>query len=236
MTLALDTRQQAHSDTELAELPEAVEGVTLAMTADAVFVVDPECRIAYWDARAESLTGLLAEEMIGEPCFEVLEGEREDGTSFAAQAACATRLARGGQPTAGYDVRVFTRSGGRRWVGVSTLVVQTEQGPYLVHLMRDAQAAHETLEMARQLVRLSRGEEPGGAPVAGRRDVPQLTPRQLEVLRLLAAGKSAKEICRELYLSQATVRNHIRALLLVLGAHSQLEALAKAREAGLLAG
>jgi PAS domain S-box-containing protein len=235
MTLALNTRQQAHSDTELAQLPEAVEGVTLALTADAVFVVDPECRIAYWDARAESLTGLLAEEMIGESCFEVLEGEREDGTSFAAQTACATRLARVGQPTAGYDVRVFTRSGGRRWVGVSTLLVQTEQGPYLIHLMRDAHAAHETLEMARQLVRLSRGEEPGGA-VADRRDVPQLTSRQLEVLRLLDAGKSAKEICRELYLSQATVRNHIRALLLVLGAHSQLEALAKAREAGLLTG
>lgn len=62
----------------------------------------------------------------------------------------------------------------------------------------------------------------------------RLTPRQLEVLGLLAAGKSAREICHELYLSQATVRNHIRALLLALGAHSQLEALARAREMDLL--
>jgi DNA-binding NarL/FixJ family response regulator len=54
------------------------------------------------------------------------------------------------------------------------------------------------------------------------------------VLSLLAVGKAAKEIGQELFLSQATVRNHIRALLLALGAHSQLEALAKAREAGLL--
>jgi DNA-binding NarL/FixJ family response regulator len=54
------------------------------------------------------------------------------------------------------------------------------------------------------------------------------------VLGLLAAGKNARDIGAELYLSQATVRNHIRALLQGLGAHSQLEALARAREFGLL--
>ena len=56
------------------------------------------------------------------------------------------------------------------------------------------------------------------------------------MLALLAGGKPASEIGGELFLSEATVRNHIRALLLALGAHSQLEALARAREAGLLAG
>jgi DNA-binding NarL/FixJ family response regulator len=55
------------------------------------------------------------------------------------------------------------------------------------------------------------------------------------VLQLLASGKSARDIGTKLYLSQATVRNHIRALLQSLGAHSQLEALARAREFGLLA-
>jgi DNA-binding NarL/FixJ family response regulator len=38
----------------------------------------------------------------------------------------------------------------------------------------------------------------------------------------------------KLYLSQATVRNHIRALFQALGVHSQLEVLAKARELGIL--
>jgi DNA-binding NarL/FixJ family response regulator len=54
------------------------------------------------------------------------------------------------------------------------------------------------------------------------------------VLKLLSEGNSAKEIGSELYLSEATVRNHIRAMFQVLGAHSQLDALAKARESGLL--
>jgi DNA-binding NarL/FixJ family response regulator len=110
--------------------------------------------------------------------------------------------------------------------------VDSEEGPYLVHLLRDSQKTHETLEMARGLIQLS-SRERSSAPDP--RDVPALTPRQLEVLELLAEGRSVKEVGRDLYLSEATVRNHVRALLQCLGAHSQLEALAKARKLGLLA-
>jgi DNA-binding NarL/FixJ family response regulator len=128
-------------------------------------------------------------------------------------------------------MRIRTRSGQKRWVSASNLTVETEEGPYLVHLLRDTQGTHDTLEMARGLIQLS---SKGDAPAPGRRDVPSLTPRQLEVLKLLSEGKSAREIGSELYLSQATVRNHIRALLQALGAHSQLEVLAKAREMRIL--
>ena len=82
------------------------------------------------------------------------------------------------------------------------------------------------------MIRLSSDKK--SAPAPDRRDVPALTSRQLEVLELLAEGKSAKQIGKELYLSQTTVRNHVRSLLQALGAHSQLEALAKARKLGLL--
>jgi DNA-binding NarL/FixJ family response regulator len=67
-----------------------------------------------------------------------------------------------------------------------------------------------------------------------RKDAPQITPRQTEVLELLSSGRSTKEIGRELYLSEATVRNHIRGLLQAFGAHSQLEVLARARESGVI--
>jgi DNA-binding NarL/FixJ family response regulator len=84
--------------------------------------------------------------------------------------------------------------------------------------------------MARGLIRLSFGETGYEKSRPAPRDVPTLTGRQLE---LRAAGKSARDIGAELHLSQATVRNYIRALLQGLGAHPQLEALA--REFGLLA-
>jgi DNA-binding NarL/FixJ family response regulator len=43
-----------------------------------------------------------------------------------------------------------------------------------------------------------------------------------------------KTIARRLGLMETTVRNHVRLLLLALGAHSQLEAVARARAHGLL--
>ena len=55
---------------------------------------------------------------------------------------------------------------------------------------------------------------------------PHLTPRQVEVLRLLEQGRSTKQIAAELHLSTETVRNHIRRLFRALGVHSRLEAVA----------
>lgn len=212
------------------ELPRAVEILVGARTADAVFVVGPDHRIVHWDARAESLTGLMAEEVVGKPSHEVLRGECEGGGSFYAHECSVMRLARAGQPVPSYDMCVSTRWSRKQWVGVSVLSVDSEEGPYLVHLLRDSQKTHETLEMARGLIQLS-----SRASAPDPRDVPALTPRQLEVLKLLAEGRSAREIGQGLYLSEATVRNHVRSLLQALGAHSQLEALAMARKLGLLA-
>jgi len=61
-----------------------------------------------------------------------------------------------------------------------------------------------------------------------------LTPRQSEVLRHLDAGRSTRQVAELMSLSDETVRNHIRAILRKLGAHSRLEAVARARSRGLL--
>ena len=53
---------------------------------------------------------------------------------------------------------------------------------------------------------------------------PDLTPRQVEVLRLLEHGRTTAQIADELHLSQETVRNHVRGMMRALGAHSRLEA------------
>jgi PAS domain S-box-containing protein len=67
-------------------------------------------------------------------------------------------------------------------------------------------------------------------PVAAKR----LTPRQLEVLQLLARGATTDGIAADLHLSRETVRNHVRAVLERLGATSRLEAVAFARRDGLV--
>jgi PAS domain S-box-containing protein len=60
---------------------------------------------------------------------------------------------------------------------------------------------------------------------------PHLTPRQVEVLRLLEQGRSTKQIAAELHLSTETVRNHVRGVFRALGVNSRLEAVAAARGA-----
>jgi PAS domain S-box-containing protein len=213
------------------ELPGAVRILIEARTGDAVYVVGPDCIIVHWDSQMESLSGVLSEEALGKPCYEIVMGEGEEGQPFCAHGCPVMHLAQEGRPVSSYEMRFKTRSGSRRWVNASNLTIETEEGPYLVHLLRDSQGTHDTLEMARGLIRLfSKGE----APVPRRKDAPALTPRQLEILKHLSEGKNAREIGSDLYLSQATIRNHIRAVLQALGAHSQLEVLAKAREMGIL--
>jgi len=66
--------------------------------------------------------------------------------------------------------------------------------------------------------------------------VPQraLSPRQRQVLLLLGEGVPARTIAVRLDLAESTVRNHIRMILVKLGCHSQLEAVAAGRRSGLL--
>ena len=67
------------------------------------------------------------------------------------------------------------------------------------------------------------GPRPGG-----------LTAREHEVLELMAAGLDPRAIARRLGISVHTCRGHVKALLGKLGAHSQLEAVAVARQRGLV--
>jgi DNA-binding NarL/FixJ family response regulator len=62
----------------------------------------------------------------------------------------------------------------------------------------------------------------------------ELTERQLEILGLVAEGLSTDEIAARLWLSVATVRNHIARALRALDAHSRMQGIAKARRLGLL--
>lgn len=62
----------------------------------------------------------------------------------------------------------------------------------------------------------------------------ELTGRELEVLQRLANGKAPKEIAGDLFISPKTVASHVQHILVKLGAHSRVEAVAIAYREGLV--
>jgi DNA-binding NarL/FixJ family response regulator len=73
-----------------------------------------------------------------------------------------------------------------------------------------------------------------GSPLSARQRhaYADLTPREHEVLMLIAQGRSTSEIVDELVISVHTARNHIRSILQKLGVHSRVEAVAIALRLG----
>ena len=112
--------------------------------------------------------------------------------------------------------------------GMSTIYV-AELGDYhnvVVHLFRNIDNLKRAQWLIDEVVSLSAREAPDvmHASESHRPPVPDLTPRELEILRLLARGMAAKAIAGELTIAENTARNHIQRILNKLGAHSQLEA------------
>jgi len=91
-----------------------------------------------------------------------------------------------------------------------------------------AAAAGEAVISGEMLSRLLPKLTRSGGPTV------ELTPREQDVLELLAEGKSNAAIAQSLFVSVHTVRNHVANLSAKLGAHSKLEALSIAVRRGLL--
>jgi len=177
-----------------------------AVSDSALFRVDADGRVEDWNAAAERLTGIPRAAARGRPCWAVLRGVDGSGRQVCRPECAPARLARSGRAV---DCGVLSVGGTH--VAVSTIVVGNGAGSLVLHPMASQNGA-----------------------AAGSESPPKLTRRQYEVLVLLADGIRVKEVARRLGLAEATVRNHVRALLLELGAHSQLEAVAKARSLSLL--
>jgi LuxR family maltose regulon positive regulatory protein len=78
------------------------------------------------------------------------------------------------------------------------------------------------------------GESAHPAPPAAQALVEPLTERELEVLRLIAAGLSNAEIARELVIAVSTVKTHINRIYGKLDAKSRTQAVAKAQTLNLV--
>ncbi|WP_230421968.1 response regulator [Catenulispora pinistramenti] len=71
---------------------------------------------------------------------------------------------------------------------------------------------------------LARGADAGPEPAPAAPTGPKLTDREMEVLKLVATGRNNREIAKELFITENTVKNHVRNILEKLNLHSRMEA------------
>ncbi|KQS63611.1 LuxR C-terminal-related transcriptional regulator [Modestobacter sp. Leaf380] len=104
----------------------------------------------------------------------------------------------------------------------------------LAETVRRVQAGEDVLDVGRRHELLAAARRARGERTARLAAFEQLSPRESQVLRLLASGLAASGIATAAHVSEATVRTQIRAVLSKLGVQSQLQAVALARRAGWL--
>lgn len=90
--------------------------------------------------------------------------------------------------------------------------------------------------LVRMIHRVSQGELYYPSLQATAAQPESLTPRQLEVLGLLAEGLPNKRICQALNLTEHTVKTHLKAIFAYLRVHNRTECVAQARALGLISG
>jgi LuxR family transcriptional regulator, maltose regulon positive regulatory protein len=92
---------------------------------------------------------------------------------------------------------------------------------------------HPSAHYLRKLLAALEQAASGTTPLTAELPEP-LSERELEVLQLIAAGKSNRRIAQELFVTVGTVKTHIRNIYRKLDAHSRTQALVRARELDLI--
>ena len=208
--------------TEVVGLCEAFEG-----SPDAVFVTDRRNRIVFSNRAAETLLGFSAGQTVGLSCDAVLKGRDVFDNRYCALNCPVMQMAARGESVRDFRLRVETRDGGEVTLDLNVLqlVVAPPDHYYLAHVLRPVERngrAPVSSEAETRPPRSSLEVVRESTDVRARR----LTTREVEVLGMLAAGRTTPEISARLCISALTVRNHIQNILEKLEVHSKGEAIA----------
>ena len=112
-----------------------------------------------------------------------------------------------------------------------------DEDPPMAHLLSAAEARGMLLDYTRKLlaeVDVPKREDTSSLFPPAQRMFEPLSRRELEVLHLLAQGLSNQEMCERLFLALDTVKGHNRKIFDKLQVQRRTEAVARARELGLL--
>ncbi len=206
----------------------------IADTQAAACGMDPRHRIVYWNDSATALLGWTSREVLGRKCYDVFAraGRLRERLLLPGLRRRRRVLARGGRGAV-RDGRADAGGDGDCELVTRTIALPSPGAAYrtLVHVFENGDGAALDAMLARIRSVVAAPAEPVAGPPEERIT---LSPREQQILELLAGGYGSINIAARLGLSHATVRNHVQHLLRRMDVHSQVEAVSLAFRRGML--
>jgi len=199
----------------------------VSQSDDGVFAVDADQRIVFWSDRMAAISGMAAEAVAGEHCYEILQGVKRFGGAMCSPDCPVYHAALSGKKPESFEMTA--PGAGGKALSVSVIPAGSVGGPLLVHLVRDVTIRERAERLARS--GLAAAELRDATPAEGR---PRLRRREIEVLRLIADGYTTAAMAAHLGITIITVHNHVQAILKKLGVHTRREAVREGAHLGLL--
>jgi DNA-binding CsgD family transcriptional regulator len=206
----------------------------LERSPDAVFVTDRANHVVFWNDAARRMLGFTSDEALGLSCNELLKGTDLFGNRYCSTECPIMQLANRGEVVRHFALGLTSRDRQPIMTDISVLQLRASEPDhyFLVHQVRsfeqaDTRSAPDTTTVPPKPHLVSaRGSDDARAR--------KLTAREVEVLGMLAAGRSTPEIAERLHISQLTARSHIQNILDKLELHSKAEAVAFAFQKNLI--
>lgn len=209
---------------------------SLEQSPDPVFVTDRTNHIVFWNDAARLMLGFTADEAVGGHCDRLLGGSDPFGNRYCTDECPIMRIANRGEIVRNFSLNLRTKES--QHVVTQVSVLQLRAGApddyLLVHLLRanaettETHTTHEPPGASASRPRLVAARESNDVRAR------KLTSREVEVLGMLAAGRSTPEIAERLHIAQLTARSHIQNILEKLEVHSKVEAVAFAFQKNLI--
>jgi PAS domain S-box-containing protein len=208
----------------------------LESTAYAAFSITDYGEILSWNTAAERLFGYTSAEVVGRRCHEILDAHGRFGNSICMRDCAVQRCACHAGAVPSFDMQTKTRSGSTVWVNVSTLSYRNPRNGRLViaHLARDITEAKTKEQTISEWIQLSKRIAAIDMDRGGNDPAELLSPREIQILQLLAEPQSPGQVARTVGIAPATLRNHLHRINEKLGTKDRLSAVLHAMHRGLI--
>ncbi len=232
-----------------------VEGDAAALEAATRWARDFGLLSGWREGLEEKIPGLHRRELPYLTVARILVAQGESGTALELLAGARERAERAGRVRSVIEILTLESlvhgSRGEREAAVDGLRralalaepegfvrIFVDEGPELGRLIRQAAPGAVSPAYARRLAEAFGEEaspEPAETPRAPVQDLSEpLSDREVEVLRLIATGLSNADAGRKLFIAPSTVKKHLENIYAKLGTRNRTQAIARAREAGVL--